>query len=63
MSTPDTTRAGSFLYAAIKLHMKHMNGTAPTTGKDGEKSQQEMMDMMQSAYKALTGSVVKGAGM
>jgi hypothetical protein len=43
------------LEKAIALHRKHMNGTAPTTGKEGEKSQMEMMQMMQRALSALKG--------
>lgn len=41
------------LKAAIDLHAKHMNGTAPTTGAAGEASQQKMMDLMIEALKAL----------
>ena len=41
------------LDAAIALHEKHMNGTAPTTGADGEKSQMLMMDQMKAARDAL----------
>lgn len=41
------------LKAAIALHAKHMNGTAPTTGAAGEASQQKMMDLMIEALKAL----------
>lgn len=51
---------------AIVLHMKHMDGTAPTTGPAGERSQADMMRLMQTAYEALTGSRVpensKGGG-
>ncbi len=45
--------AKALLRAAIELHRKHMNGTAPTTGAEGEESQQKMMDMMQQALEAL----------
>lgn len=45
----------SWLEKAIALHEKHMNGTAPTTGADGKKSQQKMMDHMRAALAALTG--------
>lgn len=38
---------------AIALHEKHMNGTAPTTGKEGEASQMKMMMQMKSARSAL----------
>jgi hypothetical protein len=44
------------LRAAIALHKKHMDGTAPTTGAAGEKSQQKMMEMMEDALEALTGT-------
>ena len=37
-----------------------MNGTAPTTGPEGEKSQAEMMRLMQQAYEALTGEEAPG---
>ena len=51
----DIPKAKSALEQAILLHVKHMRGTAPTTGKEGEKSQQAMMDMMLKAWKALGG--------
>jgi hypothetical protein len=41
------------LDAAIALHEKHMNGTAPTTGAEGEKSQMKMMIQMKAARRAL----------
>ncbi len=46
-------RAISWLKKAITLHEKHMNGTAPTTGPEGEASQKLMMDMMKRALLAL----------
>lgn len=52
----DTQAAVKWLKDAIALHEQHMNGTAPTTGPDGEKSQQKMMDQMKRALAALTGS-------
>jgi len=55
MARPDPSKARRYLADAIELHEKHMNGTAPTTGPDGEKSQAEMMRLMQQAYEALTG--------
>lgn len=55
MKKPDPTIAIIYLKAAIALHEKHMNGTAPTTGPAGEKSQSEMMEMMRSALSALGG--------
>ena len=51
----DVPKAISWLKKAIALHEKHMAGTAPTTGKDGEKSQQLMMDQMRAALAALGG--------
>lgn len=55
----DKAKAEKSLKAAIALHEKHMNGTAPTTGEDGEKSQMKMMRMMKAALEFLTG---KGDG-
>ena len=55
MARPDQNKARRYLADAIALHEKHMNGTEPTTGPAGEKSQDEMMRMMQQAYEALTG--------
>ena len=51
----DTAGAISWLKKAIALHKKHMSGKAPTTGKNGEKSQMLMMTQMQNALDALTG--------
>lgn len=51
----DVESAIAWLEKAIALHEKHMAGTAPTTGKDGEKSQQTMMDKMKKALASLTG--------
>lgn len=53
----DVSTAAQQLDAAIALHEKHMNGTAPTTGADGDKSQQKMMDQMMAARDALGGSM------
>lgn len=52
----DPQEAVQQLNDAIALHEKHMNGTAPTTGPAGEKSQQLMMDQMIAARDALTGN-------
>lgn len=49
----DDGAATDQLDAAISLHEKHMNGTEPTTGPDGERSQMKMMNMMKAARKAL----------
>jgi Cu2+-exporting ATPase len=57
-ANPD--KAGQYLADAIKLHEKHMNGTELTTGPAGERSQAEMMRMMQQAYEALTGEEAPG---
>lgn len=56
----DIGSAMSQLDSAIALHEKHMNGTAPTTGPEGEKSQQKMMDQMVAARTALGGSPMAG---
>lgn len=50
--------ATSQLDEAIALHQKHMDGKAPTTGPEGEKSQMQMMRQMKAARAALNG----GAG-
>lgn len=55
---PDIDGAVSDLSAAIALHEKHMNGTAPTTGAAGDASQQKMMDQMTSALDALNGGAM-----
>jgi hypothetical protein len=53
-----------WLKKAIALHKKHMNGTAPTTGSDGEKSQLLMMTQMENALSELeTGSSGKSMKM
>ncbi len=52
---PNVKEAKKWLGKAIDLHEKHMDGKAPTTGKAGEKSQEEMMKMMEKADAALTG--------
>jgi HK97 family phage major capsid protein len=49
----DVQAAVDWLTKAIALHAKHMDGSAPTTGKAGAKSQQQMMDQMQAALTAL----------
>lgn len=52
----DTEGAIKWLKAAIALHKKHMDGTAPTTGPAGEKSQMLMMEQMEKALGELEGS-------
>jgi ATP-dependent Clp protease protease subunit len=52
---PDVETAKEWLQEAIDLHEKHMNGTEPTTGPDGEKSQHLMMDQMQNSMDAMKG--------
>jgi hypothetical protein len=61
--TADMATAIRFLRDAILLHEKHMKGTAPTTGPAGERSQMQMMQMMKTAYAALTGRSVGHGGM
>ena len=61
MTRPDPDKARRYLADAIALHERHMNGTEPTTGPAGEKSQAEMMRLMQQAYEALTGEQAPGA--
>lgn len=46
-------QAENLLERAIALHAKHMNGTAPTTGPAGMKSQMEMMNLMKGALLVL----------
>ncbi len=57
--------AAAWLKKAIALHEKHMNGSAPTTGKEGEKSQMLMMEQMKNALAELRGGDAKSgeAGM
>ena len=57
--------AAAWLKKAIALHEKHMNGSAPTTGKEGEKSQMLMMEQMKNALAELGGGDAKSgeAGM
>jgi len=45
-----------YLDKAISLHQAHMSGEEPTTGAEGEKSQQELMDLILFARKALNSS-------
>jgi hypothetical protein len=53
-------QAETLLEKAIALHAKHMNGTAPTTGPMGMKSQMEMMNMMKSALLLLRRNKIGG---
>lgn len=49
-----------WLGIAIRRHERHMNGTEPTTGIDGEISQKLMMEEMSYAQRILVnGWVVK----
>lgn len=41
------------LRKAIRLHERHMDGSEPTTGDEGEKSQRKLMNQMQAALAAL----------
>lgn len=54
-STKTVAEARRQLLAARKLHQQHMDGTAPTTGPAGEKSQQKLMDQIEAALAALEG--------
>jgi hypothetical protein len=49
MAHDGVREAVASLKDAIALHVKHMNGTAPTTGAAGERSQMAMMTMMKTA--------------
>lgn len=62
MSSEHLAKEGAreLLEKAIALHAKHMNGTAPTTGPAGMRSQMEMMDLMKRALKALKGGPAGG---
>ena len=51
--------AAAWLKKAIALHEKHMNGSAPTTGAAGEKSQMLMMTQMKNALAELEGGGMK----
>jgi hypothetical protein len=62
MASPDHSKARRYLADAIALHGKHMDGTEPTTGPEGEKSQAEMMRLMRQAYEALTGEKAPSTG-
>lgn len=57
----DVKTARQWLTKAIKLHQDHMDGKAPTTGAEGEKSQQTMMDQMMRALKALGDEIDEAA--
>lgn len=57
--TDSPATAEKWLRKAIALHEKHMNGTAPTTGKAGAASQELMMTQMKNALSELTGEKVK----
>lgn len=54
-----STDATTDLADAIAMHEKHMNGTLPTS----DASQQEMMNLMKSAYSDLTAGRSKPAAM
>lgn len=47
----DDIKARQALKAALELHAAHINGTEPTSAK----SQQRLMDLIETAYKALGG--------
>jgi len=52
----DIETATQLLNDAIELHAKHMGGTAPTTGAEGERSQEKMMKQLNAARAALGSS-------
>jgi hypothetical protein len=54
----DPNDAEELLRDAIALHQKHMDGTAPTTGPAGMRSQMEMMRLMKAALSAMKGKGV-----
>ena len=56
LTTEGVADAKKWLKKAIALHKKHMNGSAPTTGPAGEKSQMLMMEQMENALAELDGS-------
>ena len=49
----NTEEAKFWLEIAIRRHERHMNGTEPTEGTDGEISQKLMMEEMMYALKSL----------
>ena len=49
------------LTAAIALHQAHMDGTEPTTGAEGKKSQQKLMGQMERVLAALTDETEENA--
>lgn len=51
----DVPAAIGHLKNAIARHERHMNGTEPVDGPEGERSQQAMMDEMRAALAALGG--------
>lgn len=55
----NVTKAIEALKKAIALHKKHMNGSAPTTGAAGEKSQMLMMTQMEDALGFLESDAAK----
>lgn len=59
-AAPDIGECRKWLGAAIALHERHMSGDAPTTGPEGEKSQQLMMSQMRKAMAALGGKAGGG---
>jgi type VI protein secretion system component VasF len=52
------TEAKMWLEIAIRRHERHMKGTEPTTGTDGEISQNLMMEEMKYALSALVDGFV-----
>jgi hypothetical protein len=56
MTGPNVVRAVHCLDDAIALHQRHMDGTEPTTGPAGDRSQRRLMDHIMAARAALGGS-------
>jgi hypothetical protein len=54
----NTTESKKWLGIAIRRHERHMKGTEPTTGTDGQISQKLMMEEMKYALKALVDGYV-----
>lgn len=54
----NVTEAKKWLGIAIRRHERHMEGTEPTTGTDGEISQKLMMEEMKYAQKSLVYGLV-----
>lgn len=56
LRTVNADSAIKWLRKAIARHMRHLDGSEPTTGPAGERSQKLMMEEMQKALDELTGT-------